>query len=77
MKPLKTEFQQGIEDRNKAITEEYIAMINEGSSKIEVMRYLLKKHKTHSRNTIYTILRQIPGYRKGKGIEKKTGKEVL
>jgi hypothetical protein len=76
MAPLKTEFQQGIEDRNKAITEEYIAMISEGSSKIEVMRYLLKKHKPGgSRNTIYTILRQIPGYRKGKGIEKNNRKD--
>ena len=59
MEKFKTPYQLEQELKKVRICEEYDEMIQDGSSKTEVEKVLMKKHKIHSRSTIWLYRKQV------------------
>lgn len=56
---LKTPAQDERLERDRAIFEEWRALVgNEGQSRTEVVKYLLRKYELHAASSIYAILKR-------------------
>lgn len=56
---FKTDYRIGLEQRNRAICEEYRQLTSqEGVSLTKVQEYLCKKYGLHSKSSIWGILKQ-------------------